>query len=141
MSHADAHAALSSARRIVIKIGSALVSHNGEARQDWLDRLAADMAALQSEGRDLVLVTVTASRQVPEIVSVLPGAARLRAACRLCPLSQRTADACRCESAAPVAPARPGNPARTRGSMTLMKMRLRSAAWSIWAMSVGIAST
>ena len=48
---------LRNARRIVIKIGSALVSDGGEARIEWLARLAADMAAFRADGRELILVS------------------------------------------------------------------------------------
>lgn len=48
---------LTAARRIVVKIGSALVSAEGQARVDWLSRLAADLAALRVEGKDIILVS------------------------------------------------------------------------------------
>ncbi|WP_300379802.1 glutamate 5-kinase [Henriciella sp.] len=48
---------LASARRIVIKTGSALIAAKGEARRDWLAGLAADMAALKAEGREVVWVS------------------------------------------------------------------------------------
>ena len=35
---------LRAAKRIVIKIGSALVADGGRARQDWLNSLATDIA-------------------------------------------------------------------------------------------------
>lgn len=48
---------LSQAQRIVVKIGSALVSEGGAARTDWLSKLAADMAALKAQGNQLILVS------------------------------------------------------------------------------------
>ncbi len=46
------------ARRLVIKIGSALlVDTQGALRQDWLDSLAADVAELRSRGTDVILVS------------------------------------------------------------------------------------
>ena len=48
---------LGAARRIVVKIGSALVSNDGQARSEWLSRLAGDIAALKSQGKELILVS------------------------------------------------------------------------------------
>ena len=45
------------AKRIVVKIGSALVADAGRARQDWLNSLAADIAARRAAGQDIVLVS------------------------------------------------------------------------------------
>ena len=52
-------ATLSDARRVVIKIGSALlVDRNGGAlRSDWLLGLARDVAWLKSSGKDVILVS------------------------------------------------------------------------------------
>jgi glutamate 5-kinase len=52
-------AALSDARRVVVKIGSALLvdRQTGALRQDWLTSLAADVAALKSRGADVILVS------------------------------------------------------------------------------------
>ncbi|MEL6860302.1 MAG: glutamate 5-kinase [Pseudomonadota bacterium] len=49
--------ALKSAKRIVVKIGSALVAEDGRARQDWLNTLALDIAARRAAGQDVVLVS------------------------------------------------------------------------------------
>ncbi|KQN73796.1 glutamate 5-kinase [Devosia sp. Leaf64] len=50
--------ALAPYRRITIKIGSALlVDKSGKLRKAWLDDLAEDIAALKSEGRDIVVVS------------------------------------------------------------------------------------
>ncbi len=50
---------LSSARLIVIKVGSALLvdSESGTLRRDWLKSLSADIAALKNEGKQVVLVS------------------------------------------------------------------------------------
>ena len=49
---------LSDARRLVVKIGSALlVEESGEIRQAWLDRLADDLAALRRDGREVLVVS------------------------------------------------------------------------------------
>jgi glutamate 5-kinase len=41
----------------VVKIGSALVAEDGIARQDWLNRLAKDIAERRAAGQDIVLVS------------------------------------------------------------------------------------
>lgn len=50
---------LSDAKRIVIKTGSALVTHEstGQPRHDWMAGLAADMAALRQAGKEVILVS------------------------------------------------------------------------------------
>ena len=48
---------LTHARRVVVKTGSALVAQDGAPREAWLGGLAADMAALRREGREVVLVS------------------------------------------------------------------------------------
>lgn len=52
-------ATLSNARRVVIKIGSALLvdKTTGELKQDWLNGLALDVAALKARGADVILVS------------------------------------------------------------------------------------
>jgi len=50
-------ASLTAARRIVIKVGSALVSEGGRPRTAWIENLAADIAALCSQGKDVLLVS------------------------------------------------------------------------------------
>lgn len=45
------------AKRVVVKIGSALVADAGSARQAWLDSLASDIAAQRQNGQDVVLVS------------------------------------------------------------------------------------
>ena len=52
-------ATLSDARRVVVKIGSALLVDRvtGALRQDWLTSLAADVAALKGRGTDVILVS------------------------------------------------------------------------------------
>src|SRR5579872_4732039 len=49
----------SKARRIVIKVGSALLvdGASGELRRAWLQSLCADVAALKREGRQMILVS------------------------------------------------------------------------------------
>lgn len=58
MSQAQATASpLSSARRIVVKIGSALVVGGASVRQTWLDDLARDMADMRAKGCEMILVS------------------------------------------------------------------------------------
>ena len=50
---------LAKARRVVVKIGSALLVEDasGRIRRDWLDALADDVAALRAEGKQAILVS------------------------------------------------------------------------------------
>ena len=48
---------LAQAKRVVVKIGSALVAKDGKARQDWLKRLAEDIADRRAAGQEIVLVS------------------------------------------------------------------------------------
>lgn len=48
---------LATARRIVIKTGSALIASKGEPRREWLSGLAADIARLKKDGREVVWVS------------------------------------------------------------------------------------
>ena len=52
-------AALTQARRLVVKIGSALLvdRHSGDLRADWLVSLAQDVAWLKANGTDVILVS------------------------------------------------------------------------------------
>ena len=52
-------ATLSTAKRIVIKIGSALLVHRdtGALKADWLRALAEDVARLHNHGTDVILVS------------------------------------------------------------------------------------
>ncbi len=50
--------ALAGARRLVVKIGSALlVDDNGAIRHGWLDRLADDVARCRARGQEVILVS------------------------------------------------------------------------------------
>ena len=50
---------LSNAGRLVVKIGSALLAERetGALKSDWLASLAADVAALKAEGKDVIVVS------------------------------------------------------------------------------------
>src|SRR5881394_2892897 len=54
-----ARPALKNFRRIVVKVGSSLLidSGAGEVRASWLAALAADIAKLHGEGRDVLVVS------------------------------------------------------------------------------------
>ena len=54
----DAASALAAARRLVVKIGSALlVGDDGEIRREWLDALIDDVACCRRRGQELILVS------------------------------------------------------------------------------------
>jgi glutamate 5-kinase len=50
---------LSSAQRLVVKIGSALLVDQDEAvpRASWLEGMAADIASLRARGTDVIVVS------------------------------------------------------------------------------------
>ena len=48
---------LESARRIVVKVGSALIADAGSVRQTWLDQLASDIADRRVAGQEVILVS------------------------------------------------------------------------------------
>ncbi|MDH5797591.1 MAG: glutamate 5-kinase [Paracoccaceae bacterium] len=50
-------ASLNAAKRLVVKIGSALLVENGALRGDWLKGLAEDVAAAKARGADVILVS------------------------------------------------------------------------------------
>jgi glutamate 5-kinase len=56
--HDTASKALAGARRLVVKVGSAILCGDGAGpRTDWLAALADDVAALRKDGREVVVVT------------------------------------------------------------------------------------
>ncbi len=59
MAAVSSAARLQAARRIVVKIGSALLVavETGRLRIDWLEALAADVAELRGQGRQVILVS------------------------------------------------------------------------------------
>ena len=50
-------ASLNTAKRIVVKVGSALLVDGGAIRTGWLTSLAEDVAALKTRGQDVILVS------------------------------------------------------------------------------------
>ena len=67
-------AALNDAKRLVVKIGSALLvdAATGALRQDWLTSLAADVAQIKARGAD-VDVAIDARCGVNQCVKMLHG--------------------------------------------------------------------
>ena len=50
--------ALASARRVIVKIGSALlVADSGQIRRPWLDTLTDDVARCRARGQEVILVS------------------------------------------------------------------------------------
>lgn len=70
---------LASARRLVVKIGSALVVNADKAapRQDWLRSVAADIAALRKQGTDVVIVSSGAIALARHTLGLTAGPLRL----------------------------------------------------------------
>lgn len=57
-SQSSAREALGVARRLIVKVGSAILTdEHGAVRDEWLSSLCADLAALRGEKRDIVVVT------------------------------------------------------------------------------------
>lgn len=50
-------AALNQAKRLVVKVGSALLVENGTLRAEWLAGLAEDVAQIKTRGTDVILVS------------------------------------------------------------------------------------
>ena len=59
MSKAEKSGGLKSARRVVVKIGSALLADNerGIVRRQWLESLATDLADFRKRGREVIVVS------------------------------------------------------------------------------------
>lgn len=54
----SAREALAAGRRLVVKVGSAILTdENGAVREQWLASLCADLSAMRGEKRDVVVVT------------------------------------------------------------------------------------
>jgi glutamate 5-kinase len=70
------------ARRITVKIGSALLTDRstGRLKQTWLNAIADDVAALRAEGRDIILVSSGAIALGRRALGLNPGPLRLEEA-------------------------------------------------------------
>jgi glutamate 5-kinase len=70
------------ARRIAVKIGSALLTdrETGALKQSWLEAIGDDVAALKAEGRDVILVSSGAIALGRRALGLHPGPLRLEEA-------------------------------------------------------------
>ena len=70
------------ARRITVKIGSALLTDRatGTLKQSWLEAIGDDVAALKAEGRDVILVSSGAIALGRRTLGLNPGPLRLEEA-------------------------------------------------------------
>mgnify|MGYP001545626709 FL=1 len=70
---------LQSAKRIVVKIGSALLIDpaSGQLRRDWLKMRCADAAALKRDGKDVILVSSGAIALGRRALGLKPGTLKL----------------------------------------------------------------
>ncbi|MAA99328.1 MAG: glutamate 5-kinase [Stappia sp.] len=71
---------LSSYKRIVVKIGSALLVENGKLKRAWLDALAEDLSRLARGGAELIVVSSGAIALGRGVLSLPSGALRLEQA-------------------------------------------------------------
>jgi glutamate 5-kinase len=73
---------LTSFRRIVVKVGSSLLvdSAAGKLKRDWLSHLAADIATLHKEKRDILVVSSGAIALGRAVLKLPPGALKLEEA-------------------------------------------------------------
>jgi glutamate 5-kinase len=73
---------LSAFRRIVVKVGSSLLvdAEAGSLKHDWLASLAADIAALHEQGRDLIVVSSGAIALGRAVLRLAPGSLKLEEA-------------------------------------------------------------
>jgi glutamate 5-kinase len=69
-------------RRIVVKVGSSLLvdSSAGGLKRDWLTALAADIAGLHEQGRDLIVVSSGAIALGRAVLRLAPGSLKLEEA-------------------------------------------------------------
>ena len=68
-------------KRIVVKVGSSLLvdSHKGQLKQDWLDALVTDLAALHGRGADVLVVSSGAIALGRSVAKLPKGALKLEA--------------------------------------------------------------
>ncbi len=74
---ADAPPRLADFRRVVIKVGSSLLVGADGVRRDWLDALAADIAALQARGAEVIAVSSGAIALGRRVLALPGGALKL----------------------------------------------------------------
>ncbi len=70
---------LTGAKRIVIKIGSALLvdSESGKLRKEWLSALAEDIAACRSRGQEVLIVSSGSIAMGRQVLGLKPGTLKL----------------------------------------------------------------
>ena len=75
-------ARLTAARRVVVKVGSALLVDpaDGRFRAEWVAGLAADLARLRARGQEVLLVSSGAIALGRQVLGLKPGALALEAA-------------------------------------------------------------
>ncbi len=73
---------LTSARRVVVKVGSALLVDpiSGRFRAEWVSALAADLARLRARGQEALLVSSGAIALGRQVLALTPGALSLEEA-------------------------------------------------------------
>ncbi len=73
---------LKSFRRIVVKVGSSLLvdAAAGQLKREWLSSLAADIAALHAEKKDVIVVSSGAIALGRAVLKLAPGALKLEEA-------------------------------------------------------------
>ena len=64
-------------RRVVVKVGSSLLVDADGVRRDWLDTLAADIAALQARGAEVMVVSSGSIALGRRVLDLPPGALKL----------------------------------------------------------------
>ncbi len=71
---------LSSAKRLVVKIGSSLLVNmkTGQLRTDWLDALGQDIADLKQKGSDVIIVSSGAIALGRRLLGLRPGPLKLQ---------------------------------------------------------------
>ncbi|MEP4431140.1 MAG: glutamate 5-kinase, partial [Hyphomicrobiales bacterium] len=70
---------LTSYRRVVVKVGSALLvdAQNGKVRNDWLTSLAEDISGLKRNGADVLVVSSGAIALGRQLLKLPSGALKL----------------------------------------------------------------
>src|SRR6185437_13092993 len=74
--------ALKDFRRVVVKVGSSLLvdAEAGSLKHEWLASLAADIAGLHEQGRDLIVVSSGAIALGRAVLRLAPGSLKLEEA-------------------------------------------------------------
>lgn len=75
MSNTSAFDSLSNAKRIVLKVGSALLAdvENGTAKQDWIDAFSSDVVSLLKQGKEIIIVSSGGVALGRRTIGIAPG--------------------------------------------------------------------